>query len=377
MTNMEQLLSVSKMYYEQGLTQQEIAEKAFLSRSHVSRMLKEARALGIVEIIIRSPFENHISLEAGLAERFGMEKVLVAYTESSGPREEFNSVCSMGASYLNSILTNRSVLAVSKGKTVATTVGALKPTKTLPDMRFVQLAGSMESINPDIDEMFILQRVAALYEKERRSLIDCALQMKECRLITLCGGNVCMRLDNGNIAVTPSGMDYEIMTSDDVVIVTPQGKIVEGTRRPTSDLDAILYIFEKFPWVNATIHTHQPYATALGLVQDVFPATLVSQIDALRGDVPVAPFTPSSDKGMGVLTVEHYNGSLAVILRGHGVMAFGPTLQIALYAAVYLEEASQTYLAALATGRKVEPLDPEMVKAELGEPDSWANYLQK
>lgn len=75
--------------------------------------------------------------------------------------------------------------------------------------------------------------------------------------------------------------------------------------------------------------------------------------------MPVAPFTPSSDKGMGVLTVEHYNGSLAVILRGHGVMAFGPTLQIALYAAVYLEEASQTYLAALATGRRVEPLDPE------------------
>ena len=101
-----------------------------------------------------------------------------------------------------------------------------------------------------------------MYEKERRALIDCALQMKECRLITLCGGNVCMRLNNGNIAVTPSGMDYEIMTSDDVVIVTPQGKIVEGTRRPTSDLDAILYIFEKFPWVNATIHTHQPYATA-------------------------------------------------------------------------------------------------------------------
>ena len=52
-------------------------------------------------------------------------------------------------------------------------------------------------------------------------------------------------------------------------------------------------------------------------------------------------------------------------------------LTLALYAAVYLEEASQTYLAALATGRKVEPLDPEMVKAELGEPDSWANYLQK
>ena len=128
MTDMEQLLAVAKMYYEQGLTQQEIAEKVFLSRSHVSRMLKEARALGIVEIIIRSPFENHVSLEMSLAERFGMEKILVAYTENTGPREEFNSVCSMGASYLNSILTNRSVLAVSKGKTVAATIGAVSYT---------------------------------------------------------------------------------------------------------------------------------------------------------------------------------------------------------------------------------------------------------
>lgn len=171
MTDMEQLLAVAKMYYEQGLTQQEIAEKVFLSRSHVSRTLKEARALGIVEIIIRSPFENHVSLEMSLAERFGMEKILVAYTENTGPREEFNSVCSMGASYLNSILTNRSVLAVSKGKTVAATIGALKPSKTLPDMRFVQLAGSMESINPDIDEMFILQRVAALYGCDCKRLL--------------------------------------------------------------------------------------------------------------------------------------------------------------------------------------------------------------
>ena len=60
---------------------------------------------------------------------------------------------------------------MSKGKTVAATIGALKPSKTLPDMRFVQLAGSMESINPDIDEMFILQRVAALYGCDCKRLL--------------------------------------------------------------------------------------------------------------------------------------------------------------------------------------------------------------
>ena len=203
-----------------------------------------------------------------------------------------------------------------------------------------------------------------MYKLEKQSLIDCALQMKACRLITLCGGNVCLRLDGGNIAVTPSGLDYENMTTDDICIVDIDGKRVEGHRRPTSDLESVL-------------HIHQPYATALGLVTDVFPACLVSQIDALRGDVPVAPFTPSSDKGMGILAEEYANGSLAVILRGHGVMAFGPTLQVALYAAAYLEEAAQTYLAALSTGRSVEPLPPEMVKAELGDEDSWLRYLQK
>ena len=215
-----------------------------------------------------------------------------------------------------------------------------------------------------------------MYEKEKQSLIDCALELKRCRLITLCGGNVCVRLADGNIAVTPSGLDYEVMTADDICIVDSMGKRVEGHRRPTSDLDAILFIFQKMPGVNATIHTHQPCATALGLIADVFPACLVSQIDALQGDVPVAPFTPSSDKGMGELTVQYANGSNAVILRSHGVMAFGSSLQIALYAAVYLEEAAQTYLTALATGRQVQPLSPEMVKAELGEPDSWANDLQ-
>lgn len=84
-----------------------------------------------------------------------------------------------------------------------------------------------------------------MYEKEKQSLIDCALELKRCRLITLCGGNVCVRLADGNIAVTPSGLDYEVMTADDICIVDSMGKRVEGHRRPTSDLDAILFIFQK------------------------------------------------------------------------------------------------------------------------------------
>jgi len=101
MTDMEQLLAVAKMYYEQGLTQQEIAEKVFLSRSHVSRMLKEARALGIVEIIIRSPFENHVSLEMSLAERFGMEIGIAEKLAEIKPDEKLYLIkCAWGSASL-------------------------------------------------------------------------------------------------------------------------------------------------------------------------------------------------------------------------------------------------------------------------------------
>ena len=79
--------------------------------------------------------------------------------------------------------------------------------------------------------------------------------------------------------------------------MTPQGKIVEGTRRPTSDLDAILYIFEKF-LVNATIHTPPATPRRWAWCRTVFPAHAGVPDRCLRGDVPVAPFTPSSDKGM-------------------------------------------------------------------------------
>lgn len=172
MQDLDLLLEVARMYYEQDMTQQEIANKIYVSRSRVSRMLKKAKALGLVEIIIKPLFESHVSLEKRLTERFGLNKVLVAYSESSGIQEEFQNVCSMGASYLASILDDSSVLAVSKGKTVATSVESLKPPRTYPDMQVVQLTGSLERIsNPNIDEMYIGQRVATLYGCKLKRLL--------------------------------------------------------------------------------------------------------------------------------------------------------------------------------------------------------------
>lgn len=210
----------------------------------------------------------------------------------------------------------------------------------------------------------------------REQMIHTAKELKYYRLISLCGGNVSVRLDDGNYLITPSGMEYDNMKPEDICKVNKEGTVIEGKWRSSSDTAAIIYIFENMPEVNAVIHTHQPYATAISLVEDVFPPCCVTQIDALRGKVNVAPFTISGDKGMGPLTCEYMEGSFAVILKNHGVMAVGVDLKKCLYAAVYLEESAKTYCIARAMSNPVVPMSAADTKAEAKDISRWMNYHQ-
>lgn len=153
------------------------------------------------------------------------------------------------------------------------------------------------------------------------------------------------------------------MKPEDIVIVDLEGNIVEGIRRPTSDLKAILYILNHMD-VKALIHTHQPKAVALSLVADKLPLISTTLVDEVKDEVKVAPFTISSDEGMGIETVEYAGKALCVILKNHGVMAYGKDLEQALCAAVYLEESCDVYLQALATGREIAVLSREEADAE-------------
>jgi L-ribulose-5-phosphate 4-epimerase len=103
--------------------------------------------------------------------------------------------------------------------------------------------------------------------------------------------------------------------------------------------------------VNAVIHTHQPYATAIGLVMDELPAFCTTLVNATLGAVTVAPYSSAASLSMGEKTVENIGDKRAVILRNHGVVAVGPSLKDALYAAVYLEDACRSYIAAMSMGR--------------------------
>ena len=210
----------------------------------------------------------------------------------------------------------------------------------------------------------IKRRKKMKYLKERQEMIDCARKMESQKLVTMSGGNVGRRMEDGNFLVTPSAISYDVMVPEDIVLVNSSGEILEGFRRPTSDLQALLYMFEHMPNVNVVLHTHQPKAVAVSLVTDKLPLISTTMVDELHDEVVVAPFTISSDQGMGEVTVERAGKALAVILKHHGIMAYGKDIDQALSAAIYLEETCDVYLSVLATGREVPVLTKEQVAAE-------------
>jgi len=134
------------------------------------------------------------------------------------------------------------------------------------------------------------------------------------------------------------------------LVMDIDGNIIEGEMKPSVDTIALLYIYKHMPEVGAIIHTHQNYATAVGLIADKLPAVTTTLSNATLGEVNVAPYSSPASINMGIETVEHIDGKRAIILKHHGVVTVGGNLKEALYAAVYMEDTAKTFLAAKAAG---------------------------
>lgn len=201
-----------------------------------------------------------------------------------------------------------------------------------------------------------------MYDKEKKEVINAGIKLDRYGLIALSGGNVSLKVDEDRVLVTPSGMIYEELEIDDIILMDLSGKVIEGTRKASVDTKALLYIYNNMPEINAVIHTHQPYATALGLVEEEFKCNLTTLANATKGSVNVCPFSSAASEQMGVEAVENLNGKLAVILKNHGVITVGNSLKQALYSCVYLEEAAKTYCIAKSMSDNVAMMTEEQIE---------------
>ena len=181
-------------------------------------------------------------------------------------------------------------------------------------------------------------------------------------LVTMTSGNVSGRDPvSGYAVVKPSGVSFEALTPEDMVLVDLNGSVVEGTRKPSVDMPTHLYIYRHRPDVNGIVHTHSNYATSFAALGQPIPAVLTAIADEFGGPIPCGPYCQIGEEEIGQAVVEHIGSSPAILLRSHGVFTIGPTPQAAFKAAVMVEDVAKTVHLAMLRGTPM-PIPPEEVE---------------
>lgn len=185
----------------------------------------------------------------------------------------------------------------------------------------------------------------------REHLVELHQELPRYNLVVWTGGNISARdPETGLVAIKPSGVRYDDLTAEAMVVLDLDGTVVEGDHKPSSDTASHLYIYRHRPEVNGVVHTHSRYATAFAAVGRSIPVFLTAQADEFGGEIPCAGFTLIGDEGIGKLVVDGIGRSPAILLRNHGVFTVGASASAAVKAAVMTEDVAATAWAALQIG---------------------------
>ncbi|AOQ23644.1 L-ribulose-5-phosphate 4-epimerase UlaF [Moorella thermoacetica] len=188
------------------------------------------------------------------------------------------------------------------------------------------------------------------------------LMLPKNNLVTMTSGNVSGRdIKTGYVVIKPSGVLYEEMKPEDMVVVDLNGNIIEGKLRPSVDTPTHLYVYRHRQDVNGIVHTHSPYATSFAALGKSIPVYLTAIADEFGGPIPVGPYAQIGGEEIGKAIVEHIGDSPAILMKHHGVFAIGKTPESAVKAAVMVEDVAQTVYLALTLGQP-EELPPAEVK---------------
>jgi len=200
-----------------------------------------------------------------------------------------------------------------------------------------------------------------MLEALKEELYQLHLELPKYSLVAWTGGNVSARdLATGLVAIKPSGVRYEHLRPEDMVVLDLDGTVVEGSLKPSSDAASHLYIYRHRPDVGGVVHTHSPYATAFAAVGRPIPVVLTAIADEFGGPIPCGGFSLIGDESIGRIVVETVGKSPAVLLKNHGVFTIGKTVEAAVKAAIMTEEVARSVWLALQIGTPDE-LPPEDV----------------
>ena len=177
----------------------------------------------------------------------------------------------------------------------------------------------------------------------REELYSLHLELPKNELVKWTGGNVSARdSQTGYVVIKPSGVRYEVLRPEHMIILDLEGNIVEGNLKPSSDTASHLYIYRARPDVGGIVHTHSPYATAFAAVGQSIPVVLTAMADEFGGPIPVGGFALIGNEDIGKVVVESIGSCCSVLLKNHGVFTIGKDAEAAVKAAVMTEDVAKT-----------------------------------
>ena len=201
------------------------------------------------------------------------------------------------------------------------------------------------------------------YKEYQQQILETTLDLVKIDLIRISSGNVSMRLPDGNIAITPSGVLYATMKPGDVVIMDLNNNVVEGKFKPSSEKQLHSEIYKVRPDVEAVVHTHSRFSIAFASVGMELPVSNI-EILAVGGPIPVAPYGVPGTLEVGTGAAKYFKekpGLKALLLESHGMVAVGKSLLDAYQNAYKTETGAEIYHLSLQTGRDVKLLSQAQI----------------
>jgi L-ribulose-5-phosphate 4-epimerase len=189
------------------------------------------------------------------------------------------------------------------------------------------------------------QDIAAAIAAVRREVSGLHAELVRYQLVAWTAGNVSGRVPGADLfVIKPSGVDYDQIAPDNMILCDLAGAVVEGDLSPSSDTAAHAYVYRHMPEVGGVVHTHSAYATAWAARAEPIPCVLTAMADEFGGPIPVGPFALIGDDsiGQGIVATLRGHRSPAVLMQSHGVFTIGATARAAVKAAVMCEDVART-----------------------------------
>lgn len=196
------------------------------------------------------------------------------------------------------------------------------------------------------------------FELQKQQIVETAHELVRKGYLMATGGNLSLRIPGQDaFAITPSNYDYMKMTANDICILDFNLTMLDGHLKPSVESAMHGAVYQVRADVNAIIHTHQVYTSALTLIKAPIPALFDEQTRFLGRSVDIIPYAPSGTGFLKNTVAKHVkNHNNAFMMQNHGALVFGHDMERAVHNVEILEKCALAYLLAICTERKVSKI---------------------